>query len=106
LIIDYLFRWEIAGFVFYLSGFVGKMFWWTVLFAIRGILIFERFASRGVILGNGPSTLFRTGLTWLDSMGSVNHRYPPARAQVSRKVRGSRNPETEPALSLISAEFF
>jgi hypothetical protein len=41
----------IAGFVFYLSGFVGKMFWWIVLFAIRGILVFERFASRGVILG-------------------------------------------------------
>jgi len=29
------------------------MFWWIVLFAIRGILVFERFASRGVILGIG-----------------------------------------------------
>ena len=46
----------IAGFVFYLSGFVSKMFWWTVLFAIRGILIFERFASRGDFLGNGIMT--------------------------------------------------
>jgi len=43
----------IVEFVFYLSGFVGKMFWWIGLFAIRGILVFERFASRGVILGNG-----------------------------------------------------
>ena len=42
----------IAGFVFYLSGFVGKMFWWIVLFAIRGILVFERFASYRYTLGN------------------------------------------------------
>jgi len=39
--------------------------------------------------GSGQAML-RTGLTWLDSMGSVNHGYPPPRVQVS----------------LISAEFF
>jgi len=41
------------------------MFWWIELFAIRGILVFERFASRGIILGNGGE---------IADLDIVNHR--------------------------------
>jgi len=45
---------------------------------IRPVKCFERFASRGIILGNGTSThstTLRTGLTWLDSRGIVKHTF-------------------------------
>jgi len=58
------------------------------------------------------------GLTWVDSVGIVRHRGPEDRRQraedrwraqvslISRKIRGSRHPETAPELPAYAGTSF